>query len=212
MRPVFLATVLGLAVAGPGSAQHLSLTPHIGFYIPTEQLYQLATSSTSNDFKLEAGPSFGARLGLWFGNRLGIEVGGSYVPTTFQLTGLNGGSPVKQDAKLFIGSGQAVLFLIPRTSFFSLYLSGGVGVVSRGGVAFTKEASTSDLGGTFGAGAGINLGFIQLTAGADLVSYKAKYLGSTAVTQELKQKDVALKLGFGIPFGGGGGGSGGPKR
>jgi hypothetical protein len=202
MRPLLLATILGLAAAVPATAQHLSLSPHIGFYIPTEQLYQAATGTTGDDFKLEAGLSFGGRLGLWFSNRLGIEVGGSYVPTTFQLTNTGGGTPVKKDAKLFIGSGQLVLFLIPRTSILSLYLSGGVGVVSRGGVAFTNEAATSDVGGTFGAGAGINLGPIQLTAGADLVSYKAKYQGANLTSQEQSQKDIAVKVGFGIPFGG----------
>lgn len=202
MQRALVATLVALAVATPAAAQHLSLSPHIGFYIPTEQLYQVATGGTSDDFKLEAGPSFGARLGLWFGNRVGIEVGGSYVPTTFQLTGNTGGSPTKKDAKLFIGSGQLVVFLIPRTSPLSVYLSGGLGVVSRGGVAFTSEASTSDLGGTFGVGAGINLGGLMLTAGADLVSYKASYRGSNTVSQDLTQKDIALKVGLGIPFGG----------
>ena len=133
MRRTLLVCVLTASVAAvtPVAAQHLSLTPHIGFYIPTEQLAQLATGGTKDDFKLEAGPSFGARLGLWFGNRFGVEVGGSYVPTTFQLTGNTGGQIEKKDAKLFLGSAQGVLFLIPRTSFFTLYLSGGVGVVSR---------------------------------------------------------------------------------
>lgn len=200
-----LSLVVGLLVSAVASAeaQRLSLSPQIGLYIPTENLYQLAAGG-GEDFQLEAGPSFGARLGLWFGQRFGIGVTGSYVPTTFKLSTSGGGTPVKQDAKLFVGTGQAILFLIPRSSPLSLFLSGGVGVVSRGGVAFTNEAETSNLGAVIGGGAEIRLGGIMLTAGADLVTYDAAYKGSQVSTQELKQKDISLKLGLGIPFGGGG--------
>ncbi len=204
-RPAVLA-VFVTCLAVPAAAQKVRLTPHIGFYIPTERLYDLASGSQGDDFQLEAGPSFGARLGMWFGNRFGMEVGGSYVPTTFLLGG--GGSPVSQDAKLFIGSAQMVLFLLPPSGPLSVFLTGGLAAVSRGGVAFTNETTTTNLGGVFGAGAGLNLGPISLTAGADLVTYKADYRGSYATTQQLSQKDINLKLGFGIPFGGGGGGGG----
>lgn len=200
----FAVLSLGLGLPVTAAAQHLSLTPHIGVYIPTEQLYQAVTGATKDDFKLEVGPSFGGRLGLWFGDRFGIEAGGSYVPTTFRVAGTGGGAPVKQDAKLFLGTGQAVLFLVPRTSLLSVYVSGGVGVVSRGGVAFTSQASTSDVGATFGAGLGLRLAGVMLTAGADLMSYNAKYQGAQVVSASaVRQKDVSVRLGLGVPFGGG---------
>ncbi len=200
-RSATVAAVLATLIAGPLAAQRVRFSPQIGFYIPTENLYQLATGTQSDDYQLEAGPSFGARLGFWFGRRLGIDIAGSYVPTTFKL---GNGTTTKQDAKLFIGSGQLVLFLIPPSSPLSLFLTGGVASISRGGVAFTNEATTTNIGGVLGVGAGIHLGPIALTAGADLVTYKADYQGSQAVSQELRQKDINLKLGFGIPFGGGG--------
>lgn len=204
MRGTALALVLtsSLALAVPAAAQHVSFSPVIGFYIPTEQLSQIVTGKTGDDFKLEAGPSFGARLGLWFGSRFGVEVGGSYVPTTFQLTGNTEGNIEKKNAKIFLGSAQAVVFLLPRTSFFNLYLSGGLGLVSRAGNAFAGEPKTRNVGGTFGAGAGLRLLGIMLTAGADLMTYNASYVGSTNTTKELKQKDIAIKLGFGFPLGG----------
>jgi hypothetical protein len=208
MRRVALALALVVALASTARAQSLSFAPQIGIYIPTENLYKLA-SGGANDFQLEAGPSFGARLGLWFGSRFGIEASGNYIPTTFQLTATSGSTPVKQDAKLFLGSGQAVLYLLPRTGLLSLFINGGVGVISRGGVAFTSQAKTSDLGAIFGGGAGIHLGPIMLTAGVDLLSYTAQYEGSQQTTQELKQHDLNVKVGFGFPFGGGGGG---PRR
>ena len=60
MRPLVILALVGLPAAL--SAQQLSLSPQIGFYIPTENLYRLTSTGTSgDDFKLEAGPSFGAR-------------------------------------------------------------------------------------------------------------------------------------------------------
>ncbi len=201
--PLVVAVLLAAAPA-PALAQRLSLSPQIGFYIPTEDLYRLSGSGGAGDFKLEAGPSFGARLGLWFGDRFGIETSGIYVPTTFTFSAATGSNPLQQDARLFVGTGQAVLYLLPRSGMLSLFVSGGVGVVSRGGVAFTADASSSEVGGVVGVGAGIRLGGIMLTAGADLLGYQATYQGSQAVSQSVSQKDVSLKFGLGIPVGPGG--------
>jgi len=192
-RTVGVAAGLAVTMCGIGAAQRLSLAPQIGFYIPTENLYELASGSSFH--QLEAGPSFGARLGIWFGSRFGIEASGAYVPTTFKLT--QGTQQIaSEDARLFNGSGQVILFLLPRTGLLSLYLSGGVGVVSRGGVAFTNEADNTDIAGVAGAGAGINLGPLALTVGADLFSYSAKYVGTTQISESLKQRDIQLKLGL----------------
>ena len=181
------------------AAQRLSFGPQIGFYIPTQKLSQLATGN--GDFsEIEAGPSFGARIGLQFSSRLGIAATGAYIPTTFSLS--SGNTLTKNDAKLFTGSGQLVFFLLPPRSLLSLFLSGGVGVISRGGVAFTDAAKKTDVSGVFGAAAGINLGIIALTVGADLFAYSAEYEGSTQTNDKLSQRDVHLKLGLGIPFGG----------
>lgn len=191
-------TALLAGAVHPLGAQGLSFAPQIGFYIPTQNLFELAGGEA---YKLEAGPSFGARLGYWFGDRFGIEAAGAYIPTTFALS--SGGSTVTtEDAKLFNGSGQAVFYVLPRTSPLSLYLSGGVGVVSRGGVAFTDAAETTDVTGVIGAGAGISLGGLALTLGADLFAYNAAYAGSSQTSESFQQRDIQLKLGLGIPFGG----------
>jgi hypothetical protein len=174
----------------------ISLRPQIGFYIPTENLVELSQGGDVG--KLEAGPSFGAALGLRFGSRFGIEANGAYVPTTFRLG--SGSSVQKEDAKLFLGSALATFHVLPPSSPLILYVNGGVGVISHGGVAFTSEAETTDLTGVFGAGAGIRLGGLALIAGADLYRYSANYQGTQQSASELKQLDFALKLGLG--FGG----------
>lgn len=196
--------LLALALAGsslvapPLDAQRLTLSPQLGFYIPTEDLYTLSTGGDA--YKIEAGLSFGAALGLWFGERAGLSVGGSYVPTTFKLN--ETGTVNSEDAKLFTGTAQAVLFLLPRTAPLSVFLRGGMGVVSRGGVAFTDDADTSDLAGVFGAGAAIRLGGISLTLGADLYSYTATFEGTGQTSSDFSQRDIQLKLGLGFPVGG----------
>ncbi|MEO8450471.1 MAG: outer membrane beta-barrel protein [Gemmatimonadota bacterium] len=200
MRSSRLA-VLALVLAVPAQAQvRLSFAPQIGFYIPTEKLQNALV--TGNTAELEAGPSFGARIGATFGNHLGVSFSGNYVPTTFkQGTGTASNTFVKQDAKLFTGAGQLVVFILPVTSPLTLYVNGGVGVISRGGVAFTSASKTNNISGVFGAGAGIRLGPIGLNVGADLYTYNAEYAGTNLTTESLKQKDVHLKFGLGVPFG-----------
>lgn len=194
-----LTLVTGILLLSPcaAAAQRLSLRPQIGIYIPTKDL--VGVSQGGDVAKLEAGPSLGAAIAVRFGSHLGIEVTGAYVPTTFSLD--DGNQIQKQDAKLFLGDATAVLYVLPPSSMLSLWVRGGVGVVSHGGVAFTSQAETSDISGVGGAGAGIRLGGIMLTAGADLFRYTATYTGAQQTTSEVKQLDFQLKLGLG--FGGG---------
>jgi len=194
-----LTAVIGAIAALPGlaAAQHFSFAPEIGFYIPTQKLSKLVQGG---DFsQIEAGPSFGAHLGLLFGSRIGVEVSGAYIPTTYSLSSDN--TITKNDAKLFNGSGQLVFFLLPPRSFLSLYLNGGVGVMSRGGVAFTSAATRTNVTPVFGGGVGIHLGPLAVTAGADVFAYKAGFDGSSQESEKVNQRDIHLKLGFGMPFG-----------
>lgn len=206
MTPATPAVIAGIAFALLGSlpptrdaaAQRLSLRPQIGVYIPTDNLVELGQTGTVG--KLEAGLSFGGAIGLGFGSRFGIEVTGTYVPTTFTISGA--GPPQEQDARLFLGNALAVFYLLPASGPVSLYLSGGAGVVSRGGIAFTSEAETSDVTGVLGAGAGISLGGLTLVAGADLFRYTATYTGNQSTASEAKQLDIQIRVGFGFPLGG----------
>lgn len=198
IMPVSLVAAAVLVLPSLAVAQHVSFAPEIGFYIPTQKLSQLVQGG---DFsQIEAGPSFGARLGLLFGSRIGIAASGAYIPTTFSLSSDN--QITKNDAKLFNGSGQLVFFLLPPSGLLSLYLSGGVGVMSRGGVAFTSAAKTTNVTPVFGGGLGIRLGPIAVTAAADLFAYRAEYETADQTNAKVSQRDVHLKLGFGMPFGG----------
>jgi len=190
-------TLLLLAMLpAPLAAQHLSLAPEIGFYVPTEKLTKLTSASDFSE--IEAGPSFGARIGLWFGKRIGVEASGAYVPSTFKLSSSN--TITKQDAKLFLGSGQLVVFLLPRTGLLTVFLDGGVGMIRRSGAAYADATDKTDLSGVFGAGAGIRLGPLAVTGGAELFNYSSGS-SSTTTDESPHQRDIRFKLGFGIPFG-----------
>jgi len=199
-RLLLLVSAFGGAIFAPPAAlaQRFFIAPEIGFYIPTEKLVEIANGAVG---ELEAGPSFGLRLGVGLGRRVAVSLGGAYVPTTFAVQP-NGGAVTERDARLFTGAGQVVVFLIPPTSPLSLFLNGGVGVVSRGGVAFTDDADATNVSGVFGGGASIRLGGLTLTAGADAYSYSAKFEGTSAVESEITQLDINLKMGLGLPFGG----------
>jgi len=76
--------------------------------------------------------------------------------------------------------------------------------MSRGGVAFTDAAETTNLSGVVGAGATLRLGGIALSAGAELFSYTAEYDPDGLSTSALSQRDIQIRLGLGFPLGGGG--------
>jgi hypothetical protein len=188
------AATAQMGMRGQGGGMRLFLRPQIGFYIPTENLVEVSQSGEVG--KLEAGPSFGGAVGIRFGSHFGLEANGAYVPTTFKMG--PEGSLEKQDAKLFLGSALARFDVVPPSSPLILFVNGGVGVVSHGGVAFTSQSKTNDVSGVFGAGAGIRLGGLALVVGADLFRYTAHYEGSQQTAGELKQLDFALKLGLGF--------------
>jgi len=75
--PTFV--VAGLLHALPAAAQRFSLAPEIGVYIPTEKLIDASNGTVG---ELEGGFSLGARIGLWVGDRIGLNVSGACVPTT----------------------------------------------------------------------------------------------------------------------------------
>ncbi len=198
---LFRLSLAALVVALPAQAQtRFSFAPQIGLYIPTEKLQSVVSGNPNAVDSLEGGLSFGARIGATFGQHLGFQVSGTYVPTTYTL-GAGGTGLQSRDAKLFTGAAQLMVFLLPISSPFTLFVSGGVGVINRGGAAFAAATKSRYISPVAGAGAGIRLGGIGLSVGAEYYPYNADYIGTTVNTTKLKQKDVQLKFGFGVPFG-----------
>jgi len=211
--PLGLAGIL-LAVLpwNTAHAQRISLNPSIGLYIPTQDLISAASTGTT-DFKQDMALTIGGRLAVWFGQRIGIEGVGNYVPSklNFQLSS-TGVTQSTTDANLFAGSGRLIVYLIPASSPLNLSVSGGVGVVNRSGTAYANVAQKTDVGFSGGAALGIRLGpILHLTLAADSYVYDPKLTtlpssGGTgggplgATTKKLTQNDINLSFGVGIPL------------
>lgn len=189
------ALILAASLVGSAQAQRISLAPDVGVYIPTTELIAAASGE---QFKQEIGMSFGGRFGLWFSNRVGVQLTGTYVPSDLRYS-FTGGETT-EGANLWFGSGRVSVAVIPVTSPVYVVLSGGVSVVGRSGTAYEGVEDRSDVGGVAGATVGINLGPVSLFVNADDNVYKASFSGTTAVESKT-QHDVNLSFGFGVPLG-----------
>jgi hypothetical protein len=184
-----------LLTSAPAGAQHISLSPAIGLYVPTKELVTAVTGG--GQLKQEVSVTFGGRLGIWFGKRIGIEATGNYAPSNLKFS--TSGVPV-QSANIFTGSGRLLVFLIPDSSPLSLRLTGGVGLVNRSGTAYQAVTDKTDIAGTGGVALGFRLGpIIHLFTAADAYVYEPKFTGGLAGLRQ-NQMDVHLSFGIGLPL------------
>lgn len=206
-----LAALALAAGARPAAAQKLSLSPTIGVYVPTADLYKVATGGTEEAFRPELSITLGGRLGLWVTPRLGIEATGDYAPGKLKFS--TGGQPTNPDANTFTGAGRVTFFVIPNTSPVYFSVTGGVGYVKRSGDFYKgtnpatgqpyTSAELSDITGTAGARVGLRLGrILHLSVGAEDYIYKPDFAGAAAgatVTTKT-QHDIHVNFGVGIPL------------
>jgi hypothetical protein len=202
-------TIALMLVCRPALAQResvppdpgFSLTPYVGVLIPTEDLIQ-ATNGVP--LKLAAAIVFGGRLGISLGQRWGIDGDVGYSPGSLEADST--GFKANQDVKVLSGSGRLTFYLIPRSYPLWLGVSGGVGAVRH---TFSQSASSSttnvsdgtNVGGVFGASAGIRLGrLLAVNVGAEDYLYDASFDVSGTKTAERKQHDIRLSAGVRIPF------------
>lgn len=205
----FTATAAG-SVAGqsgaPATKKGLSITPYIGVTVPTADLVSYAQqgSATPQLTKLPITFTFGGRLGIGLGQRVGIEADVGYSPGSLELS--ESGTSVNQDVKTLTGSGRVTLYLIPRTSPLWIGVSGGVGAVrhtfSKGGAADLAGVEPgTNVGGVLGASAGIRLGrVIAFNVGVEDYLYSAKFDQNGQPLSEKKQHDLHITAGVRVPF------------
>ena len=195
-RPGWVLTLLTFLGAGPAAAQHLSLSPTIGIYIPTTELTKLVNGQ---EFKQEVGLAVGGRLGLTFSPRFGVLGSVSYVPSDLRFTANQ--TETKTNANLLFSSLRATLYLIPLTSPLWVNVNGGGSLVHRSGTGFENAEDRTDAGGVVGATAGVHLGsLLSFYLAADDYIYGTN-LDQTLGGEKKTQNDVHLSLGLGIPLG-----------
>lgn len=196
---VCLAT--GVLLAGgvrPALAQRISIAPNVGVYIPTTELVKAASGQ---QFKQEISITLGGRLGIFFGQRLGVEFTGDYAPSKLKFSST--GSASREDANIFTGSGRVTFQVVPFTSPVAFLVTGGVGVINRSGDFYKTVDKKTDVGGTAGASVRFRLGKLlrlQLNAEDYIYKPKADIPGFAATDQKKTQNDIHLSVGLGIPF------------
>jgi hypothetical protein len=206
---VLVAVFVAMRPVG-AAAQKVAITPTIGIYAPTSDLVNAFIDGQEVVLKQKAGLALGGRIGVFFSPRFSVAITGTYVPSETQLTidetGVNQDDPTKTD--LWFGSARLSFWVLPPTSFFSLGLSGGLGLAGRGETTIIDNLgqpitspSTTDIGGVIGATAGINLGGIGLFIGVDDYIYNPTVFEEQGVKSKT-QNDLQVSFGLGIPLGG----------
>lgn len=184
-----------LVAAAPVSAQ-VSLSPNIGVYIPTAEL---AKAAAGEEFKQEISLLVGGRLGVGFGQRVGLTVTADYSPSELRFNA--GGAEERTPGNILTGSGRLTFQVLPPASPMLLMLHGGASVIRRGGEAFEDQLDRTDIGGVAGATLGLRLGgLLSFYVNADDYIYNASFEGPTA-TEQVMQHDIHLSVGFGVPLG-----------
>jgi hypothetical protein len=216
MRTAVRSTALGfvalfaaghlLAQGEPKGKTGLSISPYIGVTVPTGDLLKYAQSGSTlpATTKIPIGFTFGGRLGIGLGRRVGIDTDVGYSPGSLELS--EAGTKVNQDVHTLSGSSKVTFYVIPRTSPVWIAVSGGAGFVrhtfAKGGEADLAGVKPStSVGPVAGASAGIRLGrIISFHVGAESYFYNAKFDQNGVPLEEKKQRDIHLTAGFGIPF------------
>src|SRR5581483_5631598 len=136
MRKGLPFAVLALLSTRPVVAQITGeFTPRLGVFVPTRDLIVTSDPNTGvvTAFKGETKFNIGARIGVWFGPFLGLETVVDYNKSGVmpfaggqQLSGPIG-------SHYFAASGRATARLRTRGGGGGLVLSGGAGLVARGG-------------------------------------------------------------------------------
>ena len=201
----WMATFTGIAaLAALGTtrleAQRITLSPNIGVYIPTSELVKAAGGE---EFKQEISLLVGGRLGIGFGQRIGVAFTADYSPSELRFNA--GGPEERTPGNVLSGSGRLTVSVLPLASPVVVMLNGGASMVRRSGEAFEDQVDRTSIGGVAGATVGLRLGsLLSFYVHADDFIYNAEFTGPS-VTEQVLQHDIHLSFGLGVPLGPGGG-------
>ncbi len=190
-----LVMAAGLAAAVPGTAQAqggVNLVPWAGVYIPTRNSFSdLDNAAFDRDISVIGG----ARLTFWGTGMLGFEATGGYSPAKV------GGETINErNTNLFAASGRLLLALSPVTNPVGFYIGAGPALLTRGRNVLNEDRSSTDFGGTAGAGFRFALGESGRSAiRLDVEDYF--YNGDFGGGDEF-QNDIVASLGLSIALGG----------
>lgn len=184
-----------------------------GVYIPAGDLFDQLSAEGALRFGQETSFTLGGRLAVWPIPRLGIEVEGAYAGSDVEFKGAFLGETAFDttlSANAFYGS-LNVIYTVIRPPFepLAIYVSGGIGLVARGGFFFDDffqsldqrlETETTDVAGV--AGFGIRYGISPLlNIRGDFKDYISSYRPFAGSDSKL-QNDLLITVALEVVFGG----------
>ena len=186
-----------------------------GAYIAAADLFDELETNVALRFGHEVGFNAGGRVAIWPTSRLGIEAEGAYVGSDVALRGVIVGETEPVDLTLsgdvFLGSINVLYaFIRPPLEPLAIYVSGGVGFVSRGGDFYdfflsstTVELETTNVAGV--AGIGIRYGVARsVNIRADFRDYISSYTANETQLPDVDsqlQNDILITGGVELTFG-----------
>lgn len=209
-------TLAALLIASPIAAQApsvageqtqssgFSLSPYFGAVLPQTNLLTLGAGATSKDIKLSTAIVVGARLGIMFNTRIGIQADVGYSPGSVDLA--ESKLTTNTDITTLTGVGKLIIYIIPADKWVWMNVSGGAGAIQHkfkaGGaseIAGLKDGT--NVGGVVGATIGVRIwSFIALTGSVEDYLYNASFDRNGIKTSETKQQDIRVTGGIRFPF------------
>jgi hypothetical protein len=208
-------SLLGVCLAGwaalqgfpsVGAAQRkIEVVPFVGLYIPTANVVDQFDSACSCQVstKQRTALDVGARVVVWATDRLALEGAFGYSPSGATTTA-PGYATIDRSGTVITTTARVLAALGSRTRNRYVYLSGGIGLVVRGGDAWNGTMGRTRLAGVVGAGVRFAVAPpLALRAELDDLLYSAQFsTAQTRPTQSQFQHDLALSLGLAVPIGG----------
>lgn len=191
-----LFTLAGLLAATPTPAAAqggVNIVPWAGIYVPTKNEFSDLDNAL---FERDISVIGGARLTFWGTGILGFEATGGYAPAKISGETLNENG----NTDLLVANARLLLALSPVTNPVGFYIGAGPALLTRGSNPFDDDRSSTDFGGTVGAGLRFALGESGRTAlRIDVEDYL--YNGDFGGGDEF-QNDLVGSVGLSIALGG----------
>lgn len=198
LQSIVLSVVLALGWSTAAAAQ-LMLTPIVGAYVPTGNVYErpgtIGTARQGTSF------AFGGRLMYSASGRLGIEVGVTYAPSKVEI--ITATETVSRSAHLWLGQLRLVYVLNSEWAPINIYAAAGAGVASRGGEAYDGVTGLTDLTGNLAFGALFRVGSsYRIRLEIEDYLYKTQMTFPSGESSGSRfQNDFVFSFGLSIPLG-----------
>lgn len=198
LRPI-VAFVILAGVWSTAAAAQLMLTPIVGAYVPTGNVFEqpgaIGTARQGTSF------AFGGRVMFSASGRLGIEVGATYAPSKVEI--VTATETVSRSASLWLGQVRLIYVLNSEWAPVNIYVAGGAGVVSRGGEAYEGVTGLTDITGNVAFGALFRVGSsYRIRLEVEDYLYQTQMTFPSGETSGSRfQNDFVFSFGLSIPLG-----------